>query len=164
MAKGKQYPILIPFTPYTRYELLFLINLYTMKNAILSGLIIGVLSGVWLFLMRSLGYTTFSGEVAPVEYISVLIPLVGIFLGLKSYRDNELSGKMGFLEAIVQSFKILIVGGAFAIGACIFYVSYIEDGGNPRDFSGRLFGALLVGVLFSFAASLLLTTRSNKVD
>jgi hypothetical protein len=33
-----------------------------------------------------------------------------------------------------------------------------------QSFSGRIFGALLVGVIEAFAVSLLLTTKSNKVD
>lgn len=135
-----------------------------MKNALLSGLIIGILSGLWLFIMRWAGYTTFNDQVSPVEYISIIIPILGVFLGLKSYRDHELGGKMGFLEGLVQAFKILIFGGIIAGFIGVLYVNYIEASHNIRDFSGRLFGALLVGVLSCFAATLLLMTHSNKID
>ncbi len=132
-----------------------------MKNAFLSGLIIGVLSGLWLFIMRWAGYTTFNDQVAPIEYISILIPVAGVFLGLKSYRDHDLGGKMGFLEGLVQSFKILIIGGLLAGFFGVVYINYVEEGSNFRDFSGRLFGALLIGVLSSLAATLLLMNKSN---
>ncbi|WP_345950463.1 MULTISPECIES: DUF4199 domain-containing protein [unclassified Mucilaginibacter] len=136
-----------------------------MKNAISSGLIIGVLSGLWLFIMRWAGYTTFNDQVSPIEYISVIIPIVGVLLGLKSYRDHDLNGRMSFLEGLIQSFKILVVGGIVAIFVGIIYVNYVESQHNMRDFSGRLFGALLIGVLSSLGATLLLMTKSkNSVD
>lgn len=133
-----------------------------MKNALQSGLIIGILSGLWLFIMRWVGYTTFDDKVAPIEYISISIPIIGVFLGLKAYRDQDLGGKMNFLEGLVQSFKILLVGGIVAVFAGVVYVNYVEAEHNFRDFSGRLFGALLIGVLSSLAAALLLMNKSNQ--
>ena len=135
-----------------------------MKNAFITGVIIGVLSGLWLFIMHIAGYDLTKDQVSPFEYISVIIPIAGLFFGLKSYRDNDLGGNMGFLEALIQCFKILILAGIIAIFAGILYVSYVSAGNNVRDFSGRMFGALLVGVLSALAVSLILTTKSNKVD
>lgn len=135
-----------------------------MKNAFQSGLIIGILSGLWLFIMRWAGYTTFNDQVSPIEYVSILIPVIGLFLGVRSYRDKDLKGNMGFLEALVQSFKILIVGGAIAVFVGIVYINYVAEESNFRDFSGRIFGALLIGLLSSLAVSLLLMTKPEKVD
>jgi len=135
-----------------------------MKNAFITGIIIGVLSGLWLFVMHLTGYDLNKDQVAPIEYVSILIPVVGLYLGIRSYRDNDCGGKMGFLEALIQSFKILVLGGVIAVFACILYISYISAGNNLRDFSGRMFGALLIGLLSSLAISLILTTKSNKVD
>lgn len=135
-----------------------------MKNAFITGIIIGVLSGLWLFVMHLTGYDLNKDQVAPIEYVSILIPLVGLYLGIRSYRDTDCGGKMGFLEALIQSFKILVLGGVIAVFACILYISYVSAGNNLRDFSGRMFGALLIGLLSSLAISLILTTKSNKVD
>lgn len=135
-----------------------------MKNAVQSGLIIGILSGLWLFIMRWAGYTTFNDQVSPIEYISIVIPIIGLYFGVRSYRDKELKGQMGFLEALVQSFKILIVGGVFTVFVGIVYINYIAAESNFRDFSGRIFGALLIGLLSSLAVSLLLMTKPEKVD
>jgi ABC-type Fe3+ transport system permease subunit len=135
-----------------------------MKNAFQSGLIIGILSGLWLFIMRWAGYTTFNDQVAPIEYVSILIPIIGLYFGVRSYRDKELKGDMGFLEALVQSFKILIVGGVIAVFVGIVYINYIAAESNFRDFSGRIFGALLIGLLSSLAVSLLLMTKPEKVE
>ncbi|WCT12266.1 DUF4199 domain-containing protein [Mucilaginibacter jinjuensis] len=134
-----------------------------MKNAFQSGLIIGILSGLWLFIMRWAGYTTFNDQVSPIEYISILIPIIGLYFGVRSYRDKELKGQMGFLEALVQSFKILIVGGVIAVFVGIVYINYVAAESNFRDFSGRIFGALLIGLLSSLAVSLLLMTKPEKV-
>jgi hypothetical protein len=135
-----------------------------MKNAFITGVIIGVLSGLWLFIMHIAGYDLTKDQVSPFEYVSIIIPVAGLFFGLKSYRDNELGGNMGFLEALIQCFKILILAGIIAIFAGILYISYVDAGNNARDFSGRMFAALLIGVLSALAMSLILTTKSNKVD
>lgn len=135
-----------------------------MKNALTWGLIIGILSGAWLFVTHAMGYDTYDDKTAPYEYLSILIPIAGLFFGIKSYRDNELAGNMGFLEALIQSFKILLFGGIVAVFAGIVYINYIQAGNNFTAFSGRMFGALLIGLLSALAVSLILATKSNKVD
>jgi gas vesicle protein len=60
----------------------------------------------------------------------------------------------------------LIAGGIVTVFATILYVSYSGVSMNDilKESSGRIFGALLVGVLLAFAVSLLFTNKSNKVD
>jgi hypothetical protein len=135
-----------------------------MKNALIFGIIIGILSGAWLFFMRSLGISGLDDKASPIEYISILIPIVCLFIGIRSYRATDCAGQMGFLEALIQSFKILLVGGIISIFTFILYINYVAQGNILRDFSGRMFGALLIGVLAAFGVSLALTTKSNKVD
>ncbi|TSD64712.1 DUF4199 domain-containing protein [Inquilinus sp. KBS0705] len=137
-----------------------------MKNSVIFGLLIGVLSIIWIFVMRTTGYNLADSKTSPIEYISVLIPLIGLYFGVKNFRDGELKGQMGFLEALIQSFKILLVGGAITVFAGIVYINYTLSGNDTsfQSFSGRIFGALLVGVIIAFGVSLLLTTKSNKVD
>jgi hypothetical protein len=135
-----------------------------MKNAVLWGGVIGVLSIIWMFVSHSMGVTPVKDTVAPFEYFSFLIPATGLFFGIWSYRKNDCKGQMGFLEALIQSFKIIIAGGIITVFAAILYFSYVSTENTLRDFSGRIFGALLVGVLLAFAVSLLFTNKSNKVD
>jgi len=135
-----------------------------MRNAIICGLIIGVLSGVWMFVMRALGFSPQTSGVEPIEYVSVLIPLIVLYFGLKSYRNNECKGHMGFLEALFQCFKILVIGGIISVAAAIIYIDEFAKEHSIQDFSGRVFGALLVGILFSLGVCVLLTTKPNKVD
>src|ERR1700760_4341867 len=100
-----------------------------MKNAFVPGLIIGLLSGAWLFIMRKMGLTFTNDSVHPAEFISVLIPIIGLYWGVKSYRDGELEGHMNFLEGLVHGFKILIVGGIISVFLGIVYINYIEPKG-----------------------------------
>ncbi len=136
-----------------------------MKNAFVPGLIIGLLSGVWLFIMRKMGLNFTGTEVHGIEFVSVLIPLVGLYLGVRSYRNGELHGNMNFIEGLVHSFKILIIGGIIVVFLGIVFINYIEaNKTNWGDFSARIFAALLIGVLSALTVTLLLVNKSNKVD
>ncbi|WP_426669768.1 DUF4199 domain-containing protein [Mucilaginibacter sp. McL0603] len=137
-----------------------------MKSAILPGLIIGILSGVWLFIMLSMGLKFSDNNPAAIEFVSILIPIIGLYYGVKRYRDNDLDGKMNFLEGLVEGFKILIVGGIFVVFIGIIYINWISNSekANWSDFSGRIFAALLIGVLSALAVTLLLMSKSKKVD
>jgi hypothetical protein len=139
-------------------------NFITMKNALLSGIIIGVLSIAWMFALHQYGVTPQKDTVDTAEYFSVLIPAIGLFFGIRGYRANECKGQMGFLEALLQSFKILLIGGIIAGFAGVLFISYVSAGENLMNFSGRLFGALLVGVILAFGVSLLFHNKSNKID
>ena len=135
-----------------------------MKNALTWGLVMGILSGLWLFIMHWMGYDIKDDKAAPFEYISVLIPVVVLLLAIKNYKDTDLGGNMSFLEALIQSFKVLLFGGILAAFAGIVYINYVTEANNYTAFSGRLFGALLVGVLSAFGVSLVLANKSNKLD
>lgn len=133
-----------------------------MKNAIIFGVIIGILSGIWIWVMHIMGYTTLTST-SPVEYTSVLIPIIGLYFGVKRYRDTDLGGNITFFEGLQESFKILIAGGIVAVAFAILYINYIAKS-SISDFSGKIFGALLVGVITALAVSLLLMTDSKRVD
>ncbi|HEY2583254.1 MAG TPA: DUF4199 domain-containing protein [Mucilaginibacter sp.] len=135
-----------------------------MKNAITYGVLIGIFSGLWMFVMRWLGYSPQKANLAPIEYFSVLIPIIILYFGVKQYRDVDSKGHLGFLPALMQSFKILLIGGVIAVFAAITYIEEFSKGSSIGDFSGRVFGALLVGLLFALGVSALMTTRHNKVD
>ncbi|MDB5090927.1 MAG: hypothetical protein JWR09_4921 [Mucilaginibacter sp.] len=117
-----------------------------------------------MFVMHALGYSPQSSTLAPIEYVSVFIPLIVLYFGVRSYRAHECGGHMGFLEALMQCFKILIVGGIITVAASIIFIDEFAKESNLMDFSSRIFGALLLGILFSLGISVLLTTKPNKVD
>ncbi|RYY36085.1 MAG: DUF4199 domain-containing protein [Sphingobacteriaceae bacterium] len=135
-----------------------------MKNALLSGVVIGIFSGLWLFIMYKMGHDLGDSKASPYEYVSVLIPVIGLLIAIKDYRDNYMGGEMSFLQGLVQSFKILIFGGVLSIFAAIVFINWVYEGTNFEDFSGRMFGALLVGILSALGVSLLYANKSNKLD
>lgn len=131
-----------------------------MKNAVIWGAVIGVLSGFWIFVMHWSGVTTGpSHELKPIEYTSGFIPLLGLYFGLRNYRDKYLGGSMSFLESVIEGFRILLVGGGITIACAILYFNYVSAGDSLFDFSGQIFGALLLGILFDLGVSLLLMNR-----
>ena len=135
-----------------------------MKNAFVTGFVIGVFSGTWLFVMHNFGYSNSGNHVAPIEYLSVLIPLIGVYIGVKSYKENEKDNSLSFFEALFQSFRILLIGGIFACLGGLLYLNYVDQGNNFLDFSGRLFAGLFIGILICVGVSLTLMNRSSKLD
>jgi len=117
-----------------------------------------------MFVLKSFGVSPQGSGPQPIEYAAVLIPLIVLYFGVKSYRNNECKGKMGFLEALLQCFKILLIGGVITVAASIIYIDEFAKESSLQDFSGRVFGALLVGILFSLGVAALFTTKPNKVD
>jgi hypothetical protein len=117
-----------------------------------------------MFIMHWVGYSPQRSFMAPIEYFSVLIPLIVLYFGIKNYRANECGGHMGFLQALMQSFKILIIGGIISVSVSIIYIEEFTKGNNLMDFSGRVFGALLVGILYALGVSVVFTNKRNKVD
>ncbi|RYE25578.1 MAG: DUF4199 family protein [Sphingobacteriaceae bacterium] len=136
--------------------------IFIMKNAIIFGVVIGALSGLWILVMYLLGFTTFQAA-SPVEYTSVLIPFIGLYFGVRRFRNVENAGNITFFEGLQESFKILIAGGIVAITIGIIYINYVAKG-SINDFSGKIFAAFLVGIIAALAVSLLLMTDSKRVD
>jgi len=134
-----------------------------MKTTIISGIIIGLLSAVWIFAMHALGISTRpSHDFTPAELTAGLIPLLGLYFGVRAYRDNAQGGVISFLEALMEAFKILLLGGIIAVAAAIIYIDYVSAG-SIMDFSGQIFGALLLGLLFSLAVALLVMNKHKAI-
>lgn len=133
-----------------------------MKNAIIFGVVIGILSGIWIWVMYVLGHSTFSTD-SPYEATSILIPIIGLFFGVKRYREVDKAGHITFFEGLQEGFKILFFGGFVAVVIAILFVTYVAKS-SITDFSGKIFGALLVGVISALAVALLLMKGSKRID
>ena len=117
-----------------------------------------------LFVINWLGYNTSNDHITPIAYASFVIPLVGIYIAVSRYKIKEKENAIGFFEALFQSFKILLISGLVAGSLGIAYISYLATQINLFYFSGRLFGALLVGILICLGVSVTLTNKSSKLD
>ncbi|MBE7175568.1 MAG: DUF4199 family protein [Mucilaginibacter polytrichastri] len=134
----------------------------TLRNALQFGLLIGILSALWIIVTDILGLTTrLSNDIAVFEYTSGIIPLVGLYFGVRNFRNNYKAGEINFFECIAESFKILIIGGIIAGFSSFVYMEYFAKNHEVTitDYTARLFGALLIGVLFSLTVSILLMTK-----
>ncbi len=139
-----------------------------MKNAIKYGVIIGILSTIWIIIVHKIGYyddiATGSGsDYMWIEFTSLIIPFAGLYLGIKSYRDNERDGKMEFFEGLMEGFKIMLIGGLVTAAFAAVYIQYTGLEQLKRDFMGRLFGAIILGLLFDLAISLMLMNKQKQL-
>lgn len=134
-----------------------------MKNAIKYGLIIGVLSGIWILIFHIAGvYENPNEGYSWIEYTSVLIPFIGLYFGIKNFRDNINGGKMEFFEGLFEGFKIMIVGGVIAAFCAVVYVQYNPTALNT-DYMGRIGGAGIVGILFNLVISITLMNKQKHL-
>ncbi len=134
-----------------------------MKTTIISAIAIGIASAAWIFGMHLFGISTKpTSNFTPVELTATLIPLIGLYFGVRAYRDGEKGGVISFLEALIEGFKILVFGGIIAVAFAIIYVSYVSAM-SIADFSGQIFGALLLGLLFSLAVALLVMNKHKAI-
>jgi hypothetical protein len=137
-----------------------------MRNAIKFGVLIGIISGIWIMVLHFAGlyerpYPA-ADRISFLEYASIIIPFLGLFFGIKNFRDNINGGRMEFFEGIFEGFKIMVVGGVIAGFFTAIYVSYV----NPSvqmDFMGRIGGAGIVGILFTLVISLLLMNKQRNL-
>ena len=134
-----------------------------MKNAIKYGLIIGVLSGIWILIFHIAGvYENPDEGFSWIEYTSVLIPFIGLYFGIKHFRDHINGGKMEFFEGLFEGFKIMIVGGIIAAFCAVVYVQYAPSVLNT-DYMGRIGGAGIIGILFNLVISITLMNKQKHL-
>ena len=138
-----------------------------MKNALKYGLLIGILSGIWILLMHLLGVfdQTKSGpfNIHWMESFSVIIPFTGLYLGIKNYRNNINGGKLEFFEGLMEGFKILLVGFILYMAVSALYMQYSGSALLTMDYYQIIGGAGLVGILFNVVVSLLLMNKQHNL-
>ncbi len=69
---------------------------------------------------------------------------------------------MEFFEGLFEGFKILIIGGVIAAFFAIIYVQLNISVMNT-DYMYRITAALLIGILFSLAISLILMNKQKHL-
>jgi len=137
-----------------------------MKNAIKFGLILGLVSGAWLLILHLSGVYERSYPVSDrmswLEYVSIIIPFLCLYFGVRNFRNNENGGQLEFFEGIFESFKILFVGGIIAGFFGTVYMFYINTDAKI-DYMGKIWGAGTVGILFAIVISLMLMNRQRNL-
>jgi len=137
-----------------------------MKNAFKYGILIGVVSGIWIFVLHIAGVYESAYPKADkaswLEYLSILIPLVGLYMGIKNFRNHYNGGKMEFFEGIFEGFKIMVIGGLTACFFSAVYVGYVA-GDLQMDYMGRVGAAGVIGILSTLIISLLLMNKQHNL-
>jgi len=138
-----------------------------MKNALKYGLLIGFLTGIWILLMHFMGiYGQHRGGILNIhwmEYLSVIIPFIGLYLGIKNYRNNVNGGKLEFVEGLMEGFKILLVGFVLYMAVSALYMQFSGSTMLTLDYYQRTGAAGIVGILFNIVVSLLLMNKQHNL-
>ncbi|MEO8793843.1 MAG: DUF4199 domain-containing protein [Daejeonella sp.] len=137
-----------------------------MRNAAKYGLLIGIVSGIWILIMHFAGVFENAYENPDkmnwLEYVSIVIPFAGLYLGIKNFRDHINEGRMEFFEGLFEGFKIIIVGGVITAFFAVVYVQYSPNLLNT-DYMGRIGGAGLIGIMFNLIISLVLMNKQKHL-
>jgi uncharacterized membrane protein YhaH (DUF805 family) len=90
-----------------------------LRNILVYGLIAGVVEGVLLFgttvALQGNGHHPPLWVGMIVGYLSMLIALSAIFVGIKRYRDADLGGVIGFWPALAMGLCISMIAGVFYV-------------------------------------------------
>ena len=132
-----------------------------MKNAVKYGLFMAGLSAIWIFAMHMSGFTPKNAQNSWIEFTSIIIPIIGLYFGIRSFREKT-GGSMSFFEGLIEGFKILVIGAIISGAISFLYISQFPEFGTT-DYMQRIFGALIIGVLCNLASSLLLMTTPKHL-
>jgi hypothetical protein len=136
------------------------------NNALKYGILTGIVSGIWILIMHFAGAyplnTDQVGRGVWLEYASLLIPALGLYFGIKNYRDNVIADRMEFFEGLFEGFKILGIGGVITAFFAIIYVQ-LNTSLMSSDFMYRIGTAVVVGILFNLAVSLILMNKQKHL-
>jgi hypothetical protein len=111
------------------------------RNALKYGLIMTVLTGLWLMTMHFLGFYDNREDIVNVYDLAfiVVVPLVVWYFGLTEYRKSR-GGKLSLKEGILQGFKISLVYGVLSPFAYLKY--YLLFNPNLVEFMRQEYGLL----------------------
>ena len=141
------------------------------KNILLTGCIIGLLSGGWLLALYLAGYLTFltdlvsllTFEGAPrqvpllVAAAAIWIPAAGVYFGLRNYGRIK-GGKLTFRSALGAGLKITLVAGVPALLFALIYWRTTAHGAM-NEFARLVVAALLAGLAIVVIIALVLKAK-----
>jgi hypothetical protein len=102
------------------------------KIVIVCGLIAGLITGGW-----SAGFIYFNRDSLDFQhgmlygYLSMLVAFMFVFVGIKTYRDNELGGQISFGRAFKVGMLIVAIASTIYVGLWLidyfFFVTNFAD-------------------------------------
>lgn len=105
------------------------------KSEIRTGILLGVCLFLWLLLEFFLGFHTTRIDYHPfVTWLSIVIPVAGIYWSMKVKRDRDYAGKISFVQALKTGLAVTVTMSLLGPIMIFVYVSAI----NPLFFSTML--------------------------
>ena len=105
------------------------------KSEIRTGILLSVGLFLWLMLEFFLGFHTTRIDYHPfITWLSIVIPIAGIYWSMKVKRDREYAGKISFVQALKSGFVVTAIMSLLGPIMVFVYVSVI----NPLFFSTML--------------------------
>lgn len=87
------------------------------RKIFVHGVIAGLIVGGFLFGIGVFSRPEASTSGVVIGYLTMLVALTAVFVGVKSYRDTELGGVIGFWRALGVGLAMSAVGTVFYVGA-----------------------------------------------
>lgn len=97
---------------------------------LIAGVIVAAMIRLWFYFYRQGIVNLDNGEI--FGYGSMIIALSMVFFGIKSYRDNQNGGTIGFWKGVQVGLLISLVAALIYAGAWEIYVQARPD--NLNDF------------------------------
>lgn len=95
---------------------------------VIAGVIVAAMFQVWMYLYRQGIADHGNGEI--FGYGSMIIALSMVFFGIKSYRDNQNGGKIGFWKAVQVGLLISLIAALIYAAAWEVFVRVSPDSVN----------------------------------
>lgn len=105
------------------------------KSEIRTGILLSVGLFLWLLLEFFLGFHTTRIDYHPfITWLSIAIPIAGIYWSMKVKRDRDYAGKISFVQALKSGLVVTAIMSLISPIMVFVYVSVI----NPLFFSTML--------------------------
>lgn len=107
--------------------MLMTVSIRQIRLELRYAIFIGVGISIWVLFEYLLGFHTTRLEIGQYSgYLSVIIPILGLYLGLRKKRDVELKGEMSYLTALKSGVIISIIASLIIGIFFYFYTSFIH--------------------------------------
>lgn len=106
-----------------------------MKTELKYGVLFAAIVIVYVMLEHFLGFNTTRHDIGQYTRLAgVIVPIVGVFFGIKAKRDNELNGVMTFGQGVKTGFLIAVIQTTLTTIWFWFYSTVI----NPQFLDSML--------------------------
>lgn len=100
-----------------------------LKYGLLSGSIIALLMMSTTLIIKSIGYEKVGlDNAAYIGQSTILVSMLVIYFGVKSYRDNQNNGKITFVNALLVGLGIMIISCiAYSLTWLVVYYNFLPN-------------------------------------